>query len=214
MTFAIVIACYGDPAWMELAWSRAYPAALDQAGGPTIDVVYLPHGTLAEARNEGARRNDAEWLCFLDADDELDPGFMEAMLDPAWQATTPPLTADSARIHPASLLAPAVTYVYPDGRETPPAIPNAGGWPDVNECVIGTLVRRECFLEVGGFRDLPSLEDWDLWLRVVKEYDAPIVQVPAAVYRAHVRPGSRNSDQSVYDQLRAEHAEVWAPRPG
>ena len=78
----------------------------------------------------------------------------------------------------------------------------------MNECVIGTVVPRRLFLEVGGFRELPSLEDYDLWLRCCKA-GARIVHVPQAVYRAHVRPGSRNSDQSVYDQLRAEHHEVW-----
>jgi hypothetical protein len=54
-----------------------------------------------------------------------------------------------------------------------------------------------------------SLEDYDLWLRCVKA-GARIVHVPDAVYCAHKRPGSRNEDQSVYAQLRAEHAEVWA----
>ena len=79
----------------------------------------------------------------------------------------------------------------------------------MNECVIGTLVERDLFLKVGGFRDLPSLEDYDLWLRCVKA-GAVIHHVPDAVYRASIRPGSRGtSDQSVYHALRVEHADVW-----
>lgn len=211
---SILICCHGDPSWEEAAWSHAYPSAVaaDQ-GAVETTVVYDRGATLAEVRNLGAVHARGQWLCFLDADDELAPGFIDEM-HRAWLI----LAHGDGIPHPGYpgstdfLFAPAVSYQSESGASSLPAIPNKGRWPDMNECVIGTLVERELFLKVGGFRDLPSLEDYDLWLRCVKA-GALIRHVPEAVYRASIRPGSRNSDQSVYHELRAEHAAVWLTPP-
>jgi len=198
VTVSILICTHGSEAWRELALSRAYPSTIAQG---TCEVLtrHEPAGTLAGVRNAAAGDATADWLCFLDADDELAPGYiaeMEHTLE-GWES---PGWGEDTR----ALLAPAVSF---DGNRA--AIPNRGGWPAVNECCIGTLVPRRLFHEVGGFRELPSLEDYDLWLRCAKA-GAQIVHVPGAVYRAYTSPGSRNSDQSVYARLREEHAEVFA----
>lgn len=195
MKITVVIATHGDSRWEELAWSRAYPSTVGQ-GAHQVLVMHMPEGTLALARTAAATQATGDWLCFLDADDELEDGYLSAMQDEAqgW-----------------SLLAPAVRYVWPNGSMGEAEIPSKGRWPDLNECVIGTLLERDMFLTVGGFRELPSLEDYDLWLRCAK-VGARIVHVPEAVYRAYRHAGSRNSDQSVYYDLRREHAEVWNPK--
>lgn len=205
LRFSILIATFGAAAWRDAAWDVAYPSTMNQAAHD-VQVVHLPEGNLAQARNDAVARSGGDWLCFLDADDELEPGYLDAMeaelLHVRW----------GRPIVPPRLLAPAVRYVLSDAPLwQPAAIPNLGRWPEMNECVIGTLVERRVFARAGGFRDLPSLEDYDLWLRCVK-LGAQIVHVPAAVYRVHQRAGSRNSDQSIYHQLRREHAEVFERR--
>lgn len=206
MNVSILICSHGDEKWQRLAGSRAAPSARGQCAGEVLE-MYDRQATLAEIRNLAGDVAENDWLCFLDADDELAPGFLAAatapLLDPATWDGVP------AGERPRLLLAPAIEYVHAGVRRGRPAIPNKGRWPDLNECVIGTLVSRDLFLEVGGFRDLPSLEDYDLWLRCVRA-GARIVHVPDAIYLVHVSPRSRNSDQSVYDELRLEHAEVWA----
>lgn len=203
MSVSILIGTFGEQSWAEAAWSHAYPSAND---ADEVLVRHLPEGTLAQVRNRLAAEATSDWLCFLDADDDLAHGYVDAMTEVF-------TTLDDE----FWLLAPAVSYVRHDlvipGMRVQglPAIPNKGRWPDMNECVIGTLVARELFLEVGGFRELPSLEDYDLWLRCVKA-GARIVHVPGAVYQATVRDRSRNSDQSVYHELRREHAAVWRNR--
>lgn len=198
MNCSILICTHGDPGWHDLAWSRAYPSTLEQ-GAFEVLCEHDDDATLAEIRNRAASLARGDWLCFLDADDELAPGFLAEMghamaaLD-FWNEE--------------SLLAPALQRVA-GGRCGRAGIPNLGRWPDANECCIGTLLPRWLFGELGGFRELPSLEDYDLFLRAAKA-GARIVHVPAAVYRAYARPGSRNADQGVYARLRAEHAEVWA----
>lgn len=189
---SILICTHGDDRWEELSWSRAFPSTLGQAHDPQVLVVHRQDMTLAQVRNLAATRAKKPWLCFLDADDELAPDYVRAMHD---------------AMDTGTLLAPAVDYVGRP-RTGPPQIPNAGRWPDLNECVIGTLVERSLFEQVGGFREMTSLEDYDLWLRCVTA-GTRIVHVPGAVYRAHTSTHGRNRDQTIYPRLREEHAAVW-----
>lgn len=174
MDVTIVIATCGDPSWIDLAVSRALPSALAQR----VPVV-LNHGeALHTARNDAARACSTEWLCFLDADDALAPGYINAMA----QAS-------------GDLRAPAVSWVSEHSETTPRTLADRD-IEVMNPCVIGTLIRRDLFLDLGGFRDWPAWEDFCLFLRASRA-GASIEHVPDAVYRAWVRPGSRN--QSVRD---------------
>ena len=42
-------------------------------------VLHQPDGTRASSLNQGARQAHGDWLIFLDADDELAPGYVGAM---------------------------------------------------------------------------------------------------------------------------------------
>lgn len=191
-----MIATCGEEAWSSLAWSRAYPSA-DRAriAGTEVVVEHHPDLSVAEARNAAAANASGDWLCFLDADDELDPAYLAVME-----------TETARRDMRWRVLVPAVVYVERSGAYGLAEIPNGGGVRpliDINHAVIGSLVPRRLFHAVGGFRDLAALEDWDLWLRC-EEAGAAFVPVPRAVYRAWVSSGSRNHDQSLYHRLRAE----------
>jgi GT2 family glycosyltransferase len=209
---SILIGTFGDSAWRDLAWSHAYPSAIDQ-GAAEVRVLHLEDGTLAEARNQLAENANGDWLCFLDADDALDDGYVDAMVDAVtdqrrWGRNEGEVPEYS---DPLALYVPAVQAVR-DGRCVGPTmIPNQGGWPEVNECVIGTLIPRALFLDVGGFRDefddgtpLTSLEDYDLFLRCW-DAGARLVYVPSAVYCATVSTDGRNANQGVYPKVWAEH---------
>lgn len=194
MDVSVVVATHGDGAWENLARWRAVPSAVAQ--GVPVHQVHLPCGTLAEARNEALPHIETEWVCFLDADDELEPGYFDAMGQAA-----------------ADLRAPAVRYL--GGRSRPDtirhdrarrrplptaALPRVAGHDHdcTGEClahgnwlVIGTLAPTALVRAVGGFREYLWSEDWDLWVRCWQA-GASVEAVPAAVYRAHVRADSRN----------------------
>ena len=168
-------------------------------------VLHQPAGTVASVRNQLARQAKGDYLCFLDSDDELCADYVTAMLAAIERADV----AANINMDPLALFAPAVQYVR-DGRAVGhPTIPALGRWPDLNQCVIGTLVPRALFHQAGGFRELPSLEDYDLWLRCYIA-GAAIVHVPDAVYCAHAAPHSRNADQSTYDRIRADNIRAWS----
>jgi hypothetical protein len=173
----ICVATYGEPRWSDLARSRAIPSA-EQFGVPVVHV----HGdTLHGARNAAVDQVDTEWVIHLDADDELEAGYTDTLAAGA-----------------ADLRAPSVRYMK--GRHGHLIMPKVAG--HVHDCtadclpwgnwlVVGTAVRAQMVRDVGGWRDFPWSEDWDLWVRCWHA-GATVEAIPQAVYRAHVRRDSRN----------------------
>lgn len=192
MDVTVVIGTYGDASWTALAQQRAIPSAT-HAG---VKVVHCHAGTLHDARNGGLEQVTTEWVCHLDADDELEPGYFEAM--------------DTGS---ADVRAPAVRYVRGATAQWP-AMPHVAG--HTHDCtaqcltqgnwlVVGALVRADLVRAVGGWRDFPWSEDWDLWLRCHLA-GATFEALPGAVYRAHVRVNSRNRTASRATRLAAHRA--------
>jgi len=175
----IAVATFGGHEWVELAEARAIPSA-ERLGVP---VVHVHADTLHDARNGALEQVETEWVVHLDADDELAPTYLDMLARG---------TAD--------LRAPSVAYVR-NGLVPPPYVPKVAGHHhpqcsaeclvDGNWIVVGALVRAQMVRDVGGWRDFEWSEDWDLWIRCWQA-GATIEALPKAVYRAHVRPDSRN----------------------
>ena len=184
MDLTVLIVTHGSDWWRDLALERAEPSARDQAH----TIVHHEPGpiNIAHARNIAATKATSEWLCFLDADDQLAPGYVQAM----------------GKAH-GDLRAPALAQVR-NGQVGDPVSLAEREIEELNPCVIGTLIRRERFNQLGGFRNWRAWEDWDLFLRAVRAGDQ-IEHVPDAVYRAWVRSGSRN--RSVVNPKRL-HAQI------
>lgn len=175
-----MIATHGDESWHKLAWERAWPSARNQGAEVLID--HVPDATRAQVRNRLVKEASGDWIITLDADDELDPGYVTAMEETAKRNC---------------LLTPRVSYVRNGRGEM------ARFWPecdlkDGNWMVVGTAAPRDLMLAVGGWRTftgsgvLNEWDDWDLWIRCVKA-GAGIVKVPDAVYVAHVRNSPHHS---------------------
>lgn len=185
MDVSVIVGTFGDPSWQMLA-QKAIASAYAQTLEPR-DVIHVHGSTLYEARNRGAELAAGEWLCFLDADDQLEPGYLAAL---------------AAHEHEADLLAPAVEYVFEGGKVlSSAAMPKVASHAHdcTHDCltqgnylVVGTLVRKTMFDAVGGFESWEFYEDWALWLRCRTQLGATAVSVPEAVYIATHRFRSRN----------------------
>jgi len=188
----VVVATYGQQQWINLARIRAIPSA--RALG--CQVIHVHGDTIHGARNECVSQVTTPWVIHLDADDQLEPGYITAMSRG---------TAD--------VRAPMVRYIQ-RGRGLRPAMPRVAGHGHActadcltqgNWLVVGAAVRTDLVREVGGWRDFSWSEDWDLWLRCHLR-GAKIEAIPTAVYRAFTRPGSRNRGQSAEARLAAHRA--------
>lgn len=170
-----------------MAATRAAPSA--RAQSDDVIVVHEPDGDVATSRNAAASQAKHDWLCFLDGDDELAFGFVG-------QIQNAEIPGDDV------LYTPAVQYVIGGRRRRPPRI-----WPEVNLefgnwLIIGTVIHRDLFWTVGGFRPFAhGLEDFALWGRCWR-YGCQIVKVPKAVYVAHQNPRT-----SKHHQLRQNRGE-------
>lgn len=179
MSFSVVVGTFGAEKWRRLAEERAVPSAEKQTH--PAEVIHVHAKTLHDARNEGAAQAAGDHLVFLDADDELDPGYIEAMAGwlEAWEGN------ERYLVQPRTL---GVVNGVEDAEAVfiPPRPLREG-----NFMVIGTLIPKVLFNEVGGFSDWECYEDWELWVRCFLA-GAWLDQCEGAIYRVHVRPGSRN----------------------
>lgn len=178
MTLAALVCSYGPPAEWRPRAARA-AASCQLAGFDVVIESHVNDMTLAEVRNATAEGVDADWIVFVDADDTVAPGFADEaryQID-VWQTGV--------------MLTPRVEYVGRGGVVVTPAKhwervdPIDGNW-----MVIGTVIERQVFLDVGGFREWPMYEDWCLWARMQQRGVIPVEL--DATYVAQVNPGSRN----------------------
>jgi glycosyltransferase involved in cell wall biosynthesis/SAM-dependent methyltransferase len=153
----------------------------------------IPHSGASAARNFGLTKIEADWVCFLDADDWLMPEFCRVMLDA--------VRSEFDLIYCGHL------KVAPDGgaieifsRE----FEKRGFECAARECPVAihaVIVRRSFVESVGGFDpELATCEDWDLWQRMARA-GARILAVPEflAIYRMSASSLSRRYHQLVSD---------------
>ena len=177
------------------------------AYGDRVRYVRKPNGGPASARNLGIRMTLADYIAFLDADDVWEPEKLRAQMD-------------MLLLHPSlGLVYSAVSEIDRDGRlrsasrgrqQRPSGdIAQVLFWH--NWIPTSTVVtRRACFEQVGGFdeaRELISVEDYDMWLRIAERYQLMYLERPLVRYRAHAGGISRNIARSYLgEQLVIEKA--------
>lgn len=182
MDVTVCIGTFGDSSWVDLANEVAIPS-LKKLEVPYIH-IHIHGPSLHVARNDCLTGVTTRYVCFLDADDELEHKFF-----------------DHIAKSDADLRVPSVRYVrnkFDQGVRMPKVAGHrhdctADCLAEGNWMVIGTVAPTRMLREVGGFRDFPMYEDWDLWVRCWQA-GATIEAVPRAVYRAHVRRDSRNRE--------------------
>ncbi len=150
----------------------------------------IDHAGQGAARNLGLELAQGKYLTFLDSDDLWETRFLEKItvaLDThpsaGWVYCDYATFDEQGELHRA-FLSPAHKI-------------NGNLFAALLEgnvlCVGGLLFRRECFARAGNFDPaLPPVEDWDLWLRVAREFDAVYVDEPLVRIRQNPAHASRD----------------------
>ena len=159
------------------------------------------------ARNFGFKGSSGDFLVFLDSDDRLTPGALEAHLKAFAQCPEAALSFGAQRIideagtivRPAHICRPRKDYFLKLLEGNPIGCPGAA------------MIRRDAFMEAGLFDEsLRIVEDYPLYLRLALRH--PFIQHSSCVvdYRFHRNSLSQDKERvlkgvfNALDQLEAE----------
>jgi glycosyltransferase involved in cell wall biosynthesis len=147
-------------------------------------VIRRQNGGISAARNTGIMETTGEWIALLDADDLWAPEKLELQ---------------AACIRPETFFVYTGVQFFDDKgiREDQPAAA-----PSLVAAMLryrnpispsSVLVRRQTFLEAGGFMEgISACEDWELWFRLSRL--GPFVAISAPLTSYYVYPGSLSAN--------------------
>ncbi|HVV58503.1 MAG TPA: glycosyltransferase family A protein [Gaiellaceae bacterium] len=168
-----------------------------------ISLLRRPNsGQPAVARNTGIARARGELIVCLDADDLLEPEFLERCVD-------------ALDRHPELSIAYGGQRDFSEDREWPlhPHPPyDFATLAHTNLLGTASMFRREAWEAVGGYpTDVPGYEDWAFWI-ALGAHGHYAAHVPEAVFRYRVKPGGM-ADHGT-DRDAAHKARIVLANPG
>lgn len=173
----------------DLAWEAG------MVDGRVQPVPLRTHHGLARCMNLGVTLTRAAWILKLDADDTIEPTYLERIMEASeedWRRNVIfswcHLFGDKEGV-----------WRYPDFDPATMA--------DRFQIPGPAAIRRELWLAVDGQRDLPCAEDWDFYVRAHVEVGLVPHQIPEALwnYRQHNHPERRTRHgQDQLPRLQAE----------
>lgn len=183
-----------------------------------VRLISQSNAGVCKARNRGISEAKGRFICLMDHDDFWFPSKLARQMQAFqekpeagvvysafiwWQPTS-----DSAYPDPASY---ELTN-YPNDIDV-----DFSGWiyhQFLRDCWMLTstaMFRAEVFAKCGAFDEsLPYSEDWDLWLRISRQYPFIKLRRPTTLYRQHPQQGNRLIREIDYrTALLIESAKQW-----
>ncbi len=174
---------------------------------PRVRVLHQENKKLPEARNAGIREARGQFICCLDADDRLDPTYLEKCI----------LTMYTRGLEICGSwfreFGDSGETVSPDERDF-----TYGKFLKKNRMPCAAVFRRALWERIGPYRkDLTvGYEDWEFWTRAAASgARAGIVPEPLFFYRKHGRSmidAAREADATLSAAIRASHGAFFRAR--
>ena len=138
------------------------------------------------AINRGIRESSGEYIAILDSDDAWLPHKLERQMPVLDRCTTAGMVYSRAYVMDAAgkIGDPSIVLGEAIDQERPfEYLLEHNPIP-----VLTALIKRRCLDDVGGFtEDLPTLADWELWIRIAARWPLVFVPETLALYRDHGR---------------------------
>lgn len=166
--------------------------------GDGVRYIWQENAGLSAARNTAIRAARGSHVALLDADDVWLPAFLSTVMD-RWQSD------------------PALGAVYTgfytidqEGQRLPQVSTSTVPAEDLYDRLLdgeffvpsAVVTRRDCFDRVGLFDEgLRGSEDWDMWLRVARDFPMAGIPIPLVNYRVHGNNMSGQPDFMLRYQL-------------
>jgi glycosyltransferase involved in cell wall biosynthesis len=157
-----------------------------------IDIITQRNQGQARARNRGIQESSEEYIAFIDSDDLWHPEKLEKQFsflkanNNIGMCYTQGLEIDEQENKIGTI---PVNPLYKGDCFQRLILSN-------NIVASSVMVRRSVLDRVGMFdTSLGACENWDLWLRISKEFLIDFLDVPLTYYRIHQNNMSQNSDK-------------------
>lgn len=172
--------------------------------GDRVRAIRQPNSGVSRARNAGIASARGEFIAFLDQDDWWQPAKLERQAESVLSDAEIGLVhTDAAHFdEPSQSYAGRINWVRTElltGRCYDRLLLGNGIF---NSSV---LVRKSALNAVGGFNEdirRNTIQDYDLWLRIAKQYAFAYIAEPLMVYRLHPDQGMWNVRDSLLEELR------------
>lgn len=180
------------------------------AHAKAVSIILPSNVGVAKARQEAFRFSDGKLVLFLDGDDILSPDYIEKSV---------------------VTIAEGADVAYPDVYffgDVPPSLANvpvemnADFVKKTGKTVIPVtcVMKREVYLNVGGFRELRVLEDVDFWIRALchgytfKKADTLLWYRQSAESRNNIEAAKRSGIlKEILSQFEFGENKVWIKKP-
>ena len=155
----------------------------------------------AAARNSGIREATGEYIAFLDADDTWMPEKLARQIEKFNESPDAGLVhAKRIRIDESGAEQETRKRHIPEGFIFDSLL------RDNFICCSSTLVKKQCFDDVGLFdehREIAKSEDYDMWLRIARQYQIGYVDLPLIKYRVNPSGYCRSDLRASYAAQKA-----------
>lgn len=154
-----------------------------------VKLISQPNQGAGAARNTGVKNAQGDCVAFLDADDLWEPTKLAKQVERLDQQPE------------VGLVHTWITIANPDGSLSDRTMQTDGEGHIWNQVVVynplkcgsTAMVRRRCFEELGYFdQSLKYSEDWDMWIRIARNYAFSVIAEPLTYYRIHPFNKSKN----------------------
>lgn len=161
---------------------------------PQLQIFHKKNSGLAETRNYGIERAKGEFIVSLDADDVLEPTYLEE-------------TVRVIKTNKSKKIGFVTTWVQEFGVRKNLWKTGDFNIPKLlmeNQVHAGSLFRRDMWEKLGGFKKVAigGYEDWEFWLNAVEHgYEWGIVEKPLFRYRIRANSmlvAAKNSHVDIY----------------